>query len=81
MLQYPTEKPDIDIGELGLVNPCSPESVYNVVKLIQNICSVGANENHKLTVLISDGVPYTLTSDIQDFVLFCQECGMEIDIK
>ena len=64
-----------------MVNPCSQESLYNVMKHIQNICSVGANENRKWTILISDGVPYTLASDIQDFVLFCQECGMEVDRK
>ena len=51
------------------------------MKHFQNICSVGANENRKWTKLISDGVPYSLASDIQDFVLFCQKCGMEVDRK
>ena len=64
-----------------MVNRCSQESVYDVIKHIQNICSVRSTGNCKLTILISDMVPYTLASDIQDFVLFCQECGMEIDRK
>ena len=64
-----------------MANPCSQESVYSVMKHVQNICSVGANENRKWAILISDGVPYTLASDIQDFVLFCQEWGMEVDRK
>ena len=64
-----------------MVNCCSQESIYDVIKHIQNIFSVGSTGNCKWTILISDGVPYTLASDIQDFVLFCQECGMEIDRK
>ena len=79
--QHPTEKPEIHVGEICMVSPCSQESVCDVMKYIQNICSAGDNENRKWTILISDGVPYTLASDIQDFVLFCQECGMEIDRK
>ena len=79
--QHPTGKPEIHVGEPWMVNPCSQESVYNVTKHIQNICSVGANENCTWTILISDGAPYTLASDIQDFVLFCQECGREVDRK
>ena len=79
--QHPTEKPEIHVGEICMVNPCSQESVCDVMKYIQNICSAGDNKNRKWTILISDGVPYTLASDIQDFVLFCQECGMEVDRK
>ena len=79
--QHPTEKPEIHVGDPCMVNPRSQESVYSVMKHIQDICSVGANENRKWAILISDGVPYTLASDIQDFVLFCQEWGMEVDRK
>ena len=33
-----------------------------------------------MTIRISNTVPFTLASDIQDFVFF-QECGMEVDRK
>ena len=33
-----------------------------------------------MTIRISNAVPFTLASDIQDFVFF-QECGMEVDRK
>ena len=61
-----------------MVNPCSQESVYSTMKHNQIICSVGANENGKWTILISDGF---LASRTQGFVLFCQERGMEVDRK
>ena len=35
--QHPTEKPEIHVGEPCMVNPCSQESVYNVMKHTQNI--------------------------------------------
>ena len=79
--QHPPEKPKIHVWKPCMATPCSQESVYNVMKHIQNICSVGANENCKWTILISDGVSYSLASDIQDFVLFCQEHDTEINKK
>ena len=47
-----------------MVNPCSQEAVYDVMSHIQKLCSIGSEEERKWTTLISDGVPYILTSDI-----------------
>ena len=41
--QHPPEKPEIHVGKPCMANPCSQESVYNVMKH----SSVGANENCK----------------------------------
>ena len=64
-----------------MVNPCSEEAVYDVMSYIQKLCSVGSEEERKWTTLISDGVPYILASDIQDFVLNCSECDVIVDTK
>ena len=69
------------VGEPCLVNPCSQEAVYDVMSHIQKLCSIGSAEERKWTTLISDGIPYILTSDIQDFVLNCSQCDVIVDTK
>ena len=45
------------------------------------ISSVGSEVERKRTILISDGVPYILALDIQDFVLNCSQCDAIVDTK
>ena len=78
---HPKKKPQIHVGEPCMVNPCSQEAVYDVMSHIQKLCSIGSEEERKWTTLISDGVPYILTSDIQDFVLNCSHCDAIVDTK
>ena len=79
--KHPKEKPRMHVGEPCMVNPCSQEAVYDVMSHIQKLCSVGSEEERKWTTLISDGVPYILASDIQDFVLNCSQCDVIVDAK
>ena len=78
---HPKEKPQMHVGEPCLVNPCSQEAVYDVMSHIQKLCSIGSAEERKWTTLISDGIPYILTSDIQDFVLHCSQYDVIVDTK
>ena len=52
-------------GEPCMVNPCLQEAVYDVMSHSQKLCSIGSEEERKLTTLIANGEPYVLASDVQ----------------
>ena len=77
--KHPVEKPIVHIGEPCMVNPNSFESLKNVLIHVSATNKLGKNENNrKWTLLICDGVPYTIASNLQDKYLFCNICKEEI---
>ena len=69
------------VREPCMVNPCSQEAIYDVMSHIQKLCSVTSEEEKKWATLISDGVPYIMASNKQDFVLNCSQCDVIVDTK
>ena len=69
------KKPEIHIDEPCRVNPCSQESVYDVMNHIENICLVGANDHTNFKC-------YFIYSCIR-YSRFCilSKYGMEVDRK
>ena len=69
------KKPEIHIDEPCRVNPCSQESVYDVMNHIENICLVGANDHTNFKCC-------SIYSCIR-YSRFCilSKCGMEVDRK
>ena len=73
------EKPIVDIGKPCMVNPNSFDSLKNVLNHVSATNKLSKNEsNCKWTLLICDGVPYTIPSNLQDKYLFCNICKEEI---
>ena len=72
------------VGEPCMVNPCTYEALIKIKDHLNRICSVdiASSDDHRKWLLIQfNGVPYNLASDIQDNVLTCKTCGLEIDKK
>ena len=77
--KHPVEKPVVHIREPCMVNPNSFESLKHALNHVSATSNFGKNENNrKWTLLISDGVPYTTASNLQDKYLFCNICKEEV---
>ena len=82
--QHPLIKPEMHVGEPCMVNPCTYEALMKIMDHLKRICSVdiaSSGDHQKWLLIQSDGVPYNLASGIQDNVLTCKTCGLEIDKK
>ena len=64
-----------------MVNPSSQEAVNDVLEHVLSVYNVGEKKQCKWTAIISDGVPYILASNIQDFFLFCKECQLIVELS
>ena len=78
---YTKKRSLMHVREPCMVNPCSQEAIYDVMSHIQKLCSVTSEEEKKWATLISDGVPYIMASNKQDFVLNCSQCDVIVDTK
>ena len=72
------------MGEPCMVNPCSYENLIKIMDHLKRICNVdiaSSDALQKWLLIQSDGVPYNLASAIEDNILTCKTCGLEIDKK
>ena len=69
----------VHVGEPVMVNPCSHEAVQAVAAHVKSLCTT--DSKRKWSIVLSDGVPYVLASEVQDNFLVCSSCGMEVDKK
>ena len=73
---HPYEKQTVQVRELYMVNPCSHEGIDEIMSHVKKCCSVRSDCERKWTILVSDGVPYILASDIQDKFYICNNCNI-----
>ena len=63
-------------------NPASYEALNNIANHVRSLCGVDkAPKPRKWTIIQSDGVPYVLASEIQDFHFVCCICKEVVDRK
>ena len=74
---HPYEKQTVQVRELYMVNPCSHEGIDEIMSHVKKCCSVRSDCERKWTILVSDGVPYILASDIQDKFYICNIAILE----
>ena len=77
-------EPEMHMGEPCMVNPCSYENLIKIMDHLKRICNVdiaSSDALQKWLLIQSDGVPYNLASAIEDNILTCKTCGLEIDKK
>ena len=77
-------KPEMHVGEPCMVNACSYEALIKIMNHLKIICNVdiaSSDDLRKWLLIQSNGVPYNVALNIQDYILTCKTCRLEIDKK